>query len=499
MEFLIKSVKPEQEKIDCITVAIYQSNKLSPSAKILDTASNGYIKNILKQNDITGECAQTLLLHNIPNIKAKRILLVGVGNNKEFSKTNFNKIIKASLKTLNDSGSTKVLCTLIQDYTLPLPKDDLSWKIKQTILIANEISYTFDNYKSKKTQTPYPLKSLAFLIPKSKITAKVKNAIKQCKATSDGMNLAKDLIHTPGNICNPNYLAQQAKKLAKKYSKLSATVLKEKDLKKLKMNALLAVGQESKHESLLITLKYKGTNAKQKPIVLVGKGITFDSGGLSLKPSNSIAGMKYDMSGAASVLGTLLAAAKLKLPINLIGLIPTAENMPGGNAYRPDDIITTMSGTTVEVLNTDAEGRLILCDALTYAQRFNPKVVIDIATLTGACIVALGKINTGLFGNNEALINDLLACGKEINDTCWNLPISSEYKAHLESKFADIANVGGAEAGSITAACFLSHFAKKYHWAHLDIAGTASKDTGRNKFGTGRPVPLLIEYLMSKT
>jgi leucyl aminopeptidase len=321
-------------------------------------------------------------------------------------------------------------------------------------------------------------------------------ALQQGLAIAHGMNLAKDLGNLPPNICTPTYLAQQAMSLAKTY-KLKATILEEKDMEKLGMGSLLSVSRGSRQPAKLIALEYRGLAKMERPIVLVGKGVTFDTGGISLKPASEMDEMKYDMCGAASVLGTLSAIAQMKLPINVVGIIPTTENMPGGNATKPGDIVTSMSGQTIEILNTDAEGRLILCDALTYAERYQPEVVIDIATLTGACVIALGHVASGLLSNDDKLAHELMQASEQSVDRAWHLPLWDDYQEQLKSNFADIANIGGRAGGTITAACFLSRFTKKYRWAHLDIAGTAWK-SGKDKGATGRPVPLLTQFLIGR-
>jgi leucyl aminopeptidase len=310
------------------------------------------------------------------------------------------------------------------------------------------------------------------------------------------MKLTKDLGNLPGNICTPTYLAEQARKLAETY-KLKATVLEEKDMEKLGMLSLLSVTRGSRQPAKLITLEYHGGDKKQKPVVLVGKGLTFDSGGISLKPGATMDEMKYDMCGAASVLGTMQAIAEMGLKLNVVAVIPSSENMPDGAASKPGDIVKSMAGLTIEILNTDAEGRLILCDALTYAARFEPDTVVDIATLTGACVIALGGVASGLFSNQDELARELAEAGEYSNDRAWHMPLWDDYQEQLDSNFADMQNIGGREAGSITAACFLSRFTKNYRWAHLDIAGTAWK-SGKDKGSTGRPVPLLTRYLIQR-
>ncbi|WP_313395887.1 leucyl aminopeptidase, partial [Pseudomonas sp.] len=328
--------------------------------------------------------------------------------------------------------------------------------------------------------------------------AEVERAVKHASAIATGMAFTRDLGNLPPNLCHPSFLAEQAKDLGKAHKGLKVDVLDEKKIKDLGMGAFYAVGQGSEQPPRLIVLNYQGAKKADKPFVLVGKGITFDTGGISLKPGAGMDEMKYDMCGAASVFGTLRAVLELQLPINLVCLLACAENMPSGGATRPGDIVTTMSGQTVEILNTDAEGRLVLCDTLTYAERFKPQAVIDIATLTGACIVALGSHTSGLMGNNDALVNQLLDAGKRADDRAWQLPLFDEYQEQLDSPFADMGNIGGPKAGTITAGCFLSRFAKAYDWAHLDIAGTAWISGGKDKGATGRPVPMLTQYLLDR-
>jgi leucyl aminopeptidase len=316
------------------------------------------------------------------------------------------------------------------------------------------------------------------------------------QALAAGVSLAKDLGNLPPNVCTPSYLAEQALALGKTHQ-FKVEVLERDALEKLGMGSFLGVAQGSEEPPKFIIMQHLKGKKEQKPVVLVGKGITFDTGGISLKPGSEMDEMKYDMCGAASVLGTFKAIAAMNLPLNVIGVIPTCENMPDGRATRPGDVLTSMSGLTIEVLNTDAEGRLILCDALTYVERFEPSAVIDVATLTGACVIALGHHASGLFSNNDALAAELLQAGEVALDRAWHMPMWEDYQSLLDSNFADMANIGGRAAGSITAACFLARFAKKYDWAHLDVAGTAWK-SGKEKGGTGRPVPLLTEFLVQR-
>ena len=358
-------------------------------------------------------------------------------------------------------------------------------------------TYVFDRFKSQKAEAP-KLKKVTLLVDKADAAA-VEQGAKQAQAIANGMALTRDLGNLPPNLCHPTFLGEQAKALGKEYKGLKVEVLDEKKLRELGMGSFLAVAQGSDQPPRLIVLQYNGAKKKDEaPHVLVGKGITFDTGGISLKPGLGMDEMKFDMCGAASVFGTFRAVLELQLPINLVGVMACAENMPSGGATRPGDIVTTMSGQTVEILNTDAEGRLVLCDALTYVERFKPQSVVDIATLTGACIVALGSNTSGLMGNNDALIKQLLKAGEVADDRAWQLPLFDEYQEQLDSPFADIANIGGPKAGTITAGCFLSRFAKKFHWAHLDIAGTAWISGGKDKGATGRPVPLLTQYLLDR-
>ncbi|HSX19724.1 MAG TPA: leucyl aminopeptidase, partial [Gammaproteobacteria bacterium] len=384
---------------------------------------------------------------------------------------------------------------------LTVPDYDISWKVQQAVVAVSSALYTFDAFKGKTAKNKSAkneLNKITWMVPNKRDIEKGEMGARIGNAVQMGVKLTKDLANTPPNVCNPTYLAKAAQKLAKDYKSISVAILERKDLETLKMGAFLSVTQGSDQPPKLITLEYRGAPKTQQPIVLVGKGITYDTGGTSMKLAANMVGMKFDMCGGASVLGLMTFAAELGLDINLVGVIASAENMPGGKASRPDDIVTTMSGQTVEILNTDAEGRLVLCDALTYCERFNPKVVIDMATLTSACVVALGNHHSALFSNYQPLADDLLAAGIVSGDKCWQMPLTDEYVRQLDSNVADFANVGGPDGGCVTAACYLSKFTKKLHWAHLDIAGTACKFTGKDRGATGQPVPLVAEYLLYK-
>jgi leucyl aminopeptidase len=492
MELVVKSVSPETFKTATLVVAVGEGQVLSDAAKTVDTLSGGAIAAVLKRGDLQGKVGQSLLLHSLPNLKAERVLLVGTGKEAELSDRQFKKVISCVLTNLKGLGGTDAAIAL--DQLLVKNRDTYG----KTRLLAETLAdgeYVFDQFKSQKAEAR-ALKKVTLLTNKITV-ADVERAAKHAQAIATGMALTRDLGNMPPNLCHPTYLGEQAKALGKAHKHLKVEVHDEKDIAKLGMGAFLAVGQGSAQPPRLIVMNYQGGKKNDQPFVLVGKGITFDTGGISIKPAAGMDEMKFDMCGAASVFGTLRAVLELQLPINLVCVIAAAENMPSGNATRPGDIVTTMSGQTVEILNTDAEGRLVLCDALTYAERFKPKTVIDIATLTGACVVALGGHTSGLLGNNDALINQLLEAGKMADDRAWQLPLFDEYQEQLDSPFADIANIGGPKGGTITAGCFLSRFTKAYEWAHLDIAGTAWT-SGKEKGATGRPVPLLTQYLLDR-
>ena len=491
MEFSIKQSSPEKQQSDCVVIGVYEDGKLSAAAQLLDKTAAHHLSDLIKRGDMKGKLGTTLMLHHVAHIAAARVLMVGLGKAHEFSSKQFLDVLRASLGTLQ-----KTVCKNAALYLtdLPVKGRDEPWKILQTVLIAAESGYRCDQLKSKPADASTLQKIL--LGSSTKPNSAAHAALVQSTAIARGMKLTKDLGNLPGNICTPTYLAEQAQALAKA-QKLKATILEEKDMQKLGMNSLLSVTHGSRQPAKLITLEYHGGDKKQKPIVLVGKGITFDSGGISLKPGADMDEMKYDMCGAASVLGTMQAIAEMGLKLNVVGVIPSCENMPDGAASKPGDIVKSMSGQTIEILNTDAEGRLILCDALTYAARFEPDTVVDIATLTGACVIALGHVASGLFSNEDKLAKELLDAGDYAHDRAWHLPLWDDYQQQLDSNFADMQNIGGRAGGSITAACFLSRFTKDYRWAHLDIAGTAWK-SGKEKGATGRPVPLLTQYLIQR-
>ncbi len=491
MEFSIKSGSPEKQRTACLVVGVFEPRKVSLAGDMIDRVSNGYLGDILRRGDMEGKAGTTLLLHNVPNTLCDRVLLVGLGKEREFKDAEYRKAIISAVRTLNETGSMDASFYLTE---LPVKRRELAWKVEQAVINAMDAIYRFDRLKSRQDEVRRPLRKIILNVSRRNELATGEQAINHGLAIASGMHIAKDLANLPGNICTPSYLAEQAKQLAKRYE-LKCDILERADMEKLGMGALLSVASGSSQPPKLIVLHYSGGAETARPVVLVGKGVTFDAGGISLKPSADMDEMKYDMSGAASVIGTIHAIAKLKLPLNVIAIIPSCENLPDGNANKPGDIVTSLSGQTIEVLNTDAEGRLILCDALTYAERFDPETVIDIATLTGACVVALGNHVSGLLANDDTLARSLLRASDRASDRAWQLPLWDDYQEQLKSNFADIANIGGRAGGTITAACFLSRFTKKYDWAHIDIAGTAYKN-GKEKGSTGRPVALLTHFLI---
>ena len=494
MEFSIKNVNAAATQSDCLVVGVYEAKVLSKAAQEIDLASKGVISKLLADGDMDGKLEATLMLHHVPGLTSSRLLLVGLGKEADFTEKQYAKAVRASIKALEKSGALDATTCLAQ---LPVKALSAQRKVAYLSEAALDASYKFAAIKRKeeKASPKKGITKLTINVAASDVPA-AETGLADGQALAAGVSLAKDLGNLPPNVCTPSYLAEQALALGKTHQ-FKVEVLERDALKKLGMGSFLGVAQGSEEPPKFIIMQHLKGKKEQKPVVLVGKGITFDTGGISLKPGSEMDEMKYDMCGAASVLGTFKAIAAMNLPLNVIGVIPTCENMPDGRATRPGDVLTSMSGLTIEVLNTDAEGRLILCDALTYVERFEPSAVIDVATLTGACVIALGHHASGLFSNNDALAAELLQAGEVSLDRAWHMPMWEDYQSLLDSNFADMANIGGRAAGSITAACFLARFAKKYDWAHLDVAGTAWK-SGKEKGGTGRPVPLLTEFLVQR-
>ncbi len=493
MEFSIKPLTPGRNACGCTVVGVYAGRKLSEAATALDRAAKGYLRRLLERGDMEGRLGTTLLLHDVPGVASARVLLVGLGPEDEFGERQFTRAVSAAVGAISGTGTADAELHLAE---LPAGRRDIEWRMTQAACAARIAVYRFEQMKSKPAKDAPKLRRVVISVKTQKDAKAAARGLAQGLALAHGVGLARDLGNLPGNVCTPSYLAERARELARHY-RMKIQVLERKDMAKLGMNTLLSVAAGSSQPPKLIVLEYRAGPKSGKPVVLVGKGVTFDTGGISLKPAPEMDEMKFDMSGAGSVLGTLKAVAEMKLPVNVVGIIPATENMPGGRATKPGDIVTSMSGQTVEILNTDAEGRLILCDALTYAERYEPAAVIDIATLTGACVIALGHVVSGLFANDDALAREVLAAGESVGDRAWQLPLHEDYQEQLHSNFADFANIGGRPAGAVTAACFLSRFAKKYKWAHLDVAGTAWK-SGKDKGSTGRPVPLLTQFLIGR-
>ena len=489
MKFTLLTTPAAAKTTDCLVIGVWTKGKLTAPVGAMDEALLGELQRVVATGDISGKIGETLYVHPSAG-KAKRVLLVGCGDEGALEARNYRKAVNAAAKALLKVNAKDAVLTMAE---LPIKDRDGAWAITMAVQECDNCAYQYDQTKSAK-KPAYALKSIAFSVAKGANRKALSEALKAGIAIANGMSTAKELGNLPGNICTPTYLASSATKLAGKHKSLTTKVLDEKQMQKLGMGSLLSVSAGSKEEAKLIVIEYKGGKTTSKPYVLVGKGVTFDTGGISLKPGGAMDEMKFDMCGAASVMGTMSAVAELGLKINVIGVIGAVENMPSSTATKPGDVVTSMSGQTIEVLNTDAEGRLVLCDALTYVERFKPKTVIDIATLTGAAVATFGDQTSALLSPNQAFANELLGISQDTLDLAWQLPLWDEYQALLESNFADIANIGGPRAGTITAACFLARFTKKYTWAHLDIAGTAWL-SGAQKGATGRPVPLLVEYL----
>ena len=493
LEFSIKSGAPEKQRTACVVVGVFENRKLSAPAIDIDRASDGYLSEILRGGDMEGKAGSTLLLHKVPNILADRVLMIGLGKERDFHEVAYRDAIACAVKTLRDTGSMEAAITLSE---ILIKKRDVTWNIEQAVIATFDALYRFDRLKSKPSEARRPLKRLIFAVSRRGELKYGETGLARGLAIAHGIGLAKDLGNTPSNICTPEYLANEAQNVAKAYG-FGCEILDYAACDKLGMGSFLSVGKGSDKPPRFIVLKHEGGAKGDKPVVLVGKAVTFDAGGISLKPAADMDEMNYDMSGGGSVIGAFRALGELKLPLNVIGLIPACENMPNATANKPGDIVTSMSGQTIEILNTDAEGRLILCDALTYAERFEPDAVIDIATLTGACVIALGAHPSALYSNHDPLAREIEHAADHAWDRVWRMPLWDDYQDQLKSSLADMANIGGRPGGSITAACFLWRFAKKYHWAHLDIAGTAWKG-GRTKSSTGRPVSLLVHFLLNR-
>lgn len=493
MQYFVKSGSPDKQRVACVVVGVFDRRSPSAEAQIIDRLSGGLIASIMRRGDMDGKPGKALVVHQVPGVFADRVLLVGLGRERDLDDAAFRRALRTAARALVDTGSIDAVNYLTH---LQVRDRDFGWNVTQAVLVNEDTLYRFDALRGAQARaelTLPKLERLTFDVPRRSDLPAAELGMQQGIAIADGVRLARDLANSPANLCTPSYLAGRADELARDQT-ISARIIDETEMATLGMNALLAVGAGSQQPPRMIVMEYRNAPVGDKPIVLVGKGITFDAGGISLKPPARLDEMKFDMSGGAAVFGAMLATARLELPIHLVGVVAAAENLPDGRALKPGDVITTLAGLTVEVLNTDAEGRLVLCDALAWVgAHYQPQACIDVATLTGACVVALGHEAHGLFSNRSALARRLLAAGEQIGDRAWELPLWEAYQESLKSEFADVANVGGREAGAITAASFLHRFARTLRWAHLDIAGTAWRD----KAASGRPVPLLVQFLIN--
>jgi len=490
MEILLARGAAPTLKTGTLVVGSFADGSMLAAAQAVDQAAGGALAAAVRRGDLEEKAGSTLLFPALPGVAAERVLLVSLGARMALGDRSYRDAVAGAARALAGGAAKEAAVALAG---VDVPNRTLAWRVQTAARLLADAAYSFDAPRAK--QPPARGAGKVALLVESEPAAALVTAVQTGLAVAEGMALTKTLGNLGGNVCNPQYMADTARALGKELG-FEVEVLERADMEKLGMHSALSVGRASYAPCKFIVMKYsRGGSAK--PIVLVGKGMTFDTGGVSLKPGANLDEMKYDMSGGGSVIGTFRTVARLGLPINLVGLVMAVENMPGGNASRPGDVVRSMAGITIEILNTDAEGRLVLCDALTYAERFDPACVIDIATLTGACVIALGAHASGLFANDDALAAELLAAGQTTGDRAWQMPLWDDYQVQLKSNFADMSNLGGPPAGSVTAALFLSHFAKKYKWAHLDIAGTASV-SGDAKGATGRPVPLLTEFLLSR-
>ncbi|HEX6997477.1 MAG TPA: leucyl aminopeptidase [Gammaproteobacteria bacterium] len=494
LQITVARASPTAHRADVLVVGTFADGSLSAPARAVDEASKGKIAAVLGREDLARKAGSTLMLYDLPGTAAERVLLASLGEPAELDDKRFRAALEGAAKAL---GAGRAHDATVALADVEVPGRSLAWRVQQAARILADGAYRFDAPKQANGEPgERGPRSIALLVPEDP-SGELEAAAGRGQAIAEGMALAKDLGNLPGNVCTPEYLADTARALGEELG-FKVEVLERDDMAKLGMQAALAVGRASGHPCKLIVMDYRGGERDAKPIVLVGKGVTFDTGGISLKPGDDLDMMKYDMCGAAAVFGAVQTAARLRLPINVVGIVNAVENMPGGNATRPGDVVTSMAGITIEVLNTDAEGRLGLCDALTYAERFDPACVVDVATLTGACVIALGHVASGLYANDEDLAEELLLCAADSGDLAWRLPLWDEYLEQLDSNFADLSNLGGRPAGSVTAACFLGRFTKGYRWAHFDIAGTNAR-SGAEKGATGRPVPLLAEFLLRRS
>ncbi|MGH8042024.1 MAG: leucyl aminopeptidase [Rudaea sp.] len=490
LQFSLTQDAPEICTAACVVVGVFEDRSQSDAAARIDAKSGGALQRLLESGDLTGKLGSAHSLFALTGVAAPRVVVVGLGEPKKFDVARFARACAEAARALKALPLDRAVSYLTQ---IEVPGKDAAWKVRTAALTSDAQAYKYTaTFKPREKSARPELSALAFAAP-----AAAANTLTQASAIAEGVRFARELGNLPPNICTPAHIAQQAQKLAQEHPGVTCEILEEADMRKLGMGGLLGVAMGSTNAPRLIVLQWRGAAETEQPYALVGKGVTFDSGGINIKPTAGMEEMKFDMCGGASVLGAFLAAVELKLKLNLICVVPAVENMPSGSAQRPSDVVTTMSGQTVEILNTDAEGRMILCDSLTFVQKYKPQVIIDAATLTGACVVALGKHASGLMSRDDALASELIAAGEATLDRAWRLPLWDDYQSQLDTGYADIANIGGKYGGAITAGCFLSRFTEGFRWAHLDIAGSAWEE-GRKGSATGRPVPLLVQYLLDR-
>ena len=492
MRLFVATAAPRRQKTDCAIIGLHEGGKLTGAAAALDEALGGRLSRVIKRGDVRGKSGELRLI-DTDGAVCQRVLIVGLGKPAAFGRKQYRKALVTAIAAITRTGARDAVSYLAECVATP----DAYYDARLAAEAVGAALYRVPAIRSARKPPEPALKSFGVAVADAAQKAAVQRGLDQGRAIATGAALTRDLANLPANVCTPGYLAQQARELARSYKSVRTQVLDERDLKRLKMGSFLSVTNGTDEPAKLIVMRYDGGRAGHAPVALVGKGVTFDSGGISLKQPPGMDEMKFDMTGAASVFGAIKAAAEMGLKLNVVGIVPACENMPSGRATKPGDIVRSMSGQTIEVINTDAEGRLILCDALTYARRFKPAAVVDIATLTGACVIELGAHLSAVMSNDDELAGELTAAGVRAEDRCWHMPMAEEYHDQLKSNFADFANACGRDGGAITAACFLAKFTDGLKWAHLDIAGTAYL-TGAHKGSTGRPVPLLMDFLLGR-
>ena len=491
--FDVTATPPATIRTGVLIAGAFADGTLPAPTQALDSASKGRLAALLRKGDLETRPGAAVLLYDLAGIEAQRVLIVSLGPREAFGDRAFRDAVAGAARALGPINAADAALTLA---AIDVPGRSPAWRVQEASRMLADGLYRFDAPKSEQRSATGRTRLERVMVSCDAVDDSLRAAAVRGTAIAEGMALARDLGNLPGNVCNPEYFAETARRLAAEFP-IEVEILERADMERLGMHAALSVGRASDHPCKLVVMRYQGRGDESRPIVLVGKGVTFDTGGISLKPGDDLDMMKYDMCGAACVYGTLKTIARLRLPVNVVVAVNAVENMPGGNASRPGDVVTSMSGQTIEILNTDAEGRLGLCDVLTYVERFEPACVVDVATLTGACVIALGSVASGLYANDDALADELLACSDASGDRAWRMPLWDEYQEQLKSNFADMSNLGGRAAGSVTAACFLARYARKYRWAHLDIAGTNAV-SGDAKGATGRPVPLLSQFLIER-